>query len=73
MILNVAFVRDGQLQSCFAPPWMLHPSSRQKDFNHKRMPVLLSEEPDFETWLTGSPAVASALASSPDAPRTCLR
>jgi hypothetical protein len=28
------------------------------------MPVLLSEEADFETWLSGSPAAAFALARS---------
>jgi hypothetical protein len=34
--------------------------------NHERMPVLLSEEADFETWLSGSPAEAFALARSFD-------
>jgi putative SOS response-associated peptidase YedK len=26
--------------------------------NHERMPVLLSEEADFETWLAGTPGEA---------------
>ncbi|MBS0269666.1 MAG: hypothetical protein JSS54_11885 [Proteobacteria bacterium] len=43
---------------------MLHPSRRQKDFNHERMPVLLSEAADFETWLSGTPAEVFALARS---------
>ena len=30
------------------------------------MPVLLSEEADFETWLSGTPAEALALARSFD-------
>ena len=32
----------------------------------QRMPVLLSEEADFETWLSGSSAEAFALARSFD-------
>ena len=34
--------------------------------NHERMPVLLSEEAEFETWLSGSPEEAFALARSFD-------
>jgi putative SOS response-associated peptidase YedK len=30
--------------------------------NHERMPVLLTSEEDFETWLRGSPDEAFALA-----------
>ena len=29
--------------------------------NHERMPVLLTREVEFETWLTGSPEEAFAL------------
>ncbi|MGO4686276.1 hypothetical protein [Hyphomicrobium sp. 2TAF46] len=34
--------------------------------NHEGMPVLLSEEADFEAWLSGPPAEAFALARSFD-------
>jgi putative SOS response-associated peptidase YedK len=30
--------------------------------NHERMPVLLTSDEQFETWLTGSPADAFSLA-----------
>ena len=30
--------------------------------NHKRMPVLLTREEEFQTWLAGSPDEAFALA-----------
>lgn len=42
------------------------PEGAADGVNHERMPVLLSEEADFETWLSGSPAEAFALARSCD-------
>lgn len=42
------------------------PNALTYSINHERMPVLLSEEVDFETWLSGSPAEAFALARSFD-------
>ena len=46
------------------------PNALTDSINHERMPVLLSEEADFETWLSGSPAEAFALARSFD-PGAC--
>ena len=40
------------------------PNALTDSINHERMPVLLSEEADFETWLSGSPIEAFALARS---------
>ncbi|MBS0240352.1 MAG: SOS response-associated peptidase family protein [Proteobacteria bacterium] len=40
------------------------PNALTESINHERMPVLLSEEQDFETWLTGSTENAFALARS---------
>ena len=42
------------------------PNALTGSINHERMPVLLSKETDFETWLTGTPAEAFALARSYD-------
>jgi putative SOS response-associated peptidase YedK len=42
------------------------PNALTDSINHERMPVLLSEEADFERWLSGSPAEAFALARSYD-------
>ena len=42
------------------------PNALTNSINHERMPVLLSEEADFETWLSGTPAEAFALARSYD-------
>jgi putative SOS response-associated peptidase YedK len=42
------------------------PNALTDSINHERMPVLLSEEEEFETWLSGSPAEALALARSFD-------
>jgi putative SOS response-associated peptidase YedK len=42
------------------------PNALTIGINHERMPVLLSEEADFETWLSGSPKEAFALARSFD-------
>jgi len=42
------------------------PNALTDSINHERMPVLLSEEADIETWLSGSPAEAFALARSYD-------
>jgi putative SOS response-associated peptidase YedK len=36
------------------------------DSINERMPALISEEADFETWLSGTPAQAFALARSFD-------
>ncbi len=43
------------------------PNALTDAINHERVPVLLSEEADFETWLSGTPADAFALARSYDA------
>lgn len=42
------------------------PNALKDSINHERMPVLLSKEEDFETWLTGTPEKAFALARSFD-------
>jgi putative SOS response-associated peptidase YedK len=42
------------------------PNALTDSINHERMPVLLSNENDFETWLTGTPEEAFALARSFD-------
>ncbi len=42
------------------------PNALTASINHERMPVLLNREEDFETWLSGSPAEAFALARSFD-------
>lgn len=40
------------------------PNSLVSTINHERMPVLLSGEAEFETWIAGSPQEAFALARS---------
>jgi len=40
------------------------PNELTASINHERMPVLLSEPADFETWLSGSPEDAFKLARS---------
>jgi len=45
------------------------PNSLTATIMHDRMPVLLSEEADFETWLTGSPEEAFGLVRTYDADR----
>ena len=42
------------------------PNALTDSINHERMPVLLSREEEFETWLNGQPAEAFALARSFD-------
>jgi putative SOS response-associated peptidase YedK len=42
------------------------PNDLTRSINHERMPVLLSDEGQFETWLSGSPSDAMALARSFD-------
>jgi putative SOS response-associated peptidase YedK len=42
------------------------PNALTVSINHERMPVLLSSEDQFETWLSGEPAEAFALAKSFD-------
>jgi putative SOS response-associated peptidase YedK len=38
------------------------PNSLVSTINHERMPVLLTQEEEFETWLRGTPDEAFALA-----------
>ena len=40
------------------------PNSLVGTINHEQMPVLLAEEHEFETWLTGSAAAAYGLVRS---------
>ena len=42
------------------------PNALTDSINHERMPVLLTSESEFETWLSGSAQEAFALASSYD-------
>ena len=42
------------------------PNALTDSINHERMPVLLTNETDFETWLSGSTQEAFALARSYD-------
>lgn len=42
------------------------PNALTVSINHEQMPVLLSEKAGFETWLSGSPAEAFALARTFD-------
>lgn len=42
------------------------PNALTASINHERMPVLLSDDEQFETWLSGKPADAFALARSYD-------
>jgi len=42
------------------------PNDLTRSINQERMPVLLSKEDEFETWLSGSPAEAMSLARSFD-------
>jgi len=42
------------------------PNALTVSINHEHMPALLSSEDQFETWLSGSPAEAFALARSFD-------
>jgi len=41
---------------------MTEPNELTASINHERMPVLLSDPADFETWLSGSPEEALKLA-----------
>ncbi len=45
------------------------PNELTASINHERMPVLLSRDDEFETWLSGSPAEAFALARKFDPAR----
>lgn len=45
------------------------PNSLVGTINHERMPVLLTEEREFETWLTGSPQEALELVEPLDSDR----
>ena len=40
------------------------PNELTASINHERMPVLLSDRAEFETWLSGSPEEAFKLARS---------
>lgn len=42
------------------------PNALTSSINHDRMPMLLSKEAEFETWLSGTSAEAFALAKSFD-------
>ena len=42
------------------------PNALTRSINHERMPVLISGDEQFETWLSGSPVEAFALAKSFD-------
>ncbi|MFT3730793.1 MAG: SOS response-associated peptidase family protein [Hyphomicrobium sp.] len=42
------------------------PNTLTASINHERMPVLLSRDEEFETWLSGTPAEAFALGRSFD-------
>jgi putative SOS response-associated peptidase YedK len=42
------------------------PNELTRSINHERMPVLLSSEDEFETWLSGTPAKAFGLVKSFD-------
>jgi putative SOS response-associated peptidase YedK len=41
---------------------IMEPNELTASINHERMPVLLSDPADFETWLSGSPEEAFKLA-----------
>jgi putative SOS response-associated peptidase YedK len=45
------------------------PNALTASINHERLPVLLTEEQEFETWLSGSPAEAFGLVRSFDPDR----
>ena len=45
------------------------PNELTRSINHERMPVLLSSEDQFETWLRGSPKEAYGLVQSFDPDR----
>ena len=45
------------------------PNSLVGTINHERMPVLLTEEREFDIWLTGSPQEAFELVRSFDPDR----
>ena len=51
------------------------PNALTDSINHERMPVLLSEEEEFETWLASEPAWPSLIrqmrSCSPDLRRSC--
>ncbi len=54
---------DGPNVTCDVFSFMTtRPNPLVATINHERMPVVLSCEADFETWLTGSPEAAFALA-----------
>lgn len=42
------------------------PNALTDSINHERMPVLLSKEDEFETWLSGTPSEAFQIARSFD-------
>ena len=44
----------------------IEPNAQTVSINYERLPVLLSQESEFETWLSGSPTEAFALARSFD-------
>jgi putative SOS response-associated peptidase YedK len=58
--------KDGPNVELDVYSFMTTPNALTDSINHERMPVLLSEEAEFETWLSGTPAEAFALARSID-------
>ena len=45
------------------------PNTLTQTINHERSPVLLTEEAEFATWLTGTPDEAFRLAKTSDPAR----
>ena len=45
------------------------PNSLTSTINHERSPVLLTEEHDYQTWLTGTPEQAFGLIKTSDPER----
>jgi putative SOS response-associated peptidase YedK len=48
------------------------PNKLVATINHERMPVLLTRDEEFETWLSGSPEEAFALAREYPPERMCI-
>jgi putative SOS response-associated peptidase YedK len=48
------------------------PNALTKTINHERSPVLLTEEAQFVTWLTGTPEEALGLITTSDPERMLI-
>lgn len=48
------------------------PNTLTRTINHERSPVLLTEEAQFATWLTGTPEQACSLITASDPERMCI-